>query len=451
MSNQVEYSSQASLVSLGERFQQMGIWAVIEETVTIKQKTHTHRPSEKLLDCFINMLAGGIGLVEVNTRVRPDTAVQRAFGRQGCAEQSTISRTVNACTAESVKQMRAAMTTIFRQHSRGYQHDYTQKMQLIDMDVTGMPAGRQGEGVMKGYFADQKNRRGRQLGCVLVTRYDEIVVEQLYDGKRQLDVSVPDLLREAEHVLGLNEATPEVERAKQNTVFRVDAGGGTDDDINLILSRGYHVFIKLKHWKRAAKLARSVSQWHADPKIVGREVGWVQLPHAYQRLTRQLAIRNLKDDGTWSYHVLIFTLTDEQIRALVGVDGLGSSSDPVVFMLRALHFYDLRGGGLETQFKSDKQGLGLSHRNTKRFAAQEILILLGQLAHNFIIWIRDDLARVDKRFLNFGIKRMVRDAFHIDGTVTLSDSGSVTQIVLNVRHPFAAAFHNAFNTFLTPL
>ena len=286
MSNHVAYSSQASLVSLGERFQAMGIWSVVGEAIKIKQKVREHTPADKLLDCFINILAGGIGVVEVNTRVRPDAAVQRAFGRQRCAEQSTISRTVNACTVENVSQMRGALTTIFRQYSRSGRHDYTQRLQLIDIDVTGLPAGRHGEGVMKGYFPDQKNRRGRQLGRVLATHYDEIVVEQLYDGKRQLDVSLPGLLSEAEQVLGLNAATPEAEFARQNTVFRVDAGGGTDADINLLLWRGYHVFIKLKHWKRAKKLARSVSQWHPDAKIVGREVGWVRQPHAYEHPTR---------------------------------------------------------------------------------------------------------------------------------------------------------------------
>jgi len=124
------YSSQASLVRLGERFGAMGIWPVIEQTVKIKQKVHAHTPTDKLLDCLISMLTGGIGVVEINTRVRPDVAVQRAFGRQQCAEQSTISRTVNACTAENVQQMRAALTTIFQQHGRSYRHDYTKGLQL---------------------------------------------------------------------------------------------------------------------------------------------------------------------------------------------------------------------------------------------------------------------------------------------------------------------------------
>jgi hypothetical protein len=49
--------------------------------VQIRQKVIKHKPLDKLLDAFINILAGGHGMVEVNTRVRPDEALQRAFGR----------------------------------------------------------------------------------------------------------------------------------------------------------------------------------------------------------------------------------------------------------------------------------------------------------------------------------------------------------------------------------
>ena len=92
----IEFSARASLVALGVRFQQMGIWGEISAQLKIKQKVHKHTPLEKLLDCLINILAGGAGVVEVNTLVRPDEAVQRAFGRDCCAEQSTISDTLNA-------------------------------------------------------------------------------------------------------------------------------------------------------------------------------------------------------------------------------------------------------------------------------------------------------------------------------------------------------------------
>lgn len=73
----------------------------------------------------------------------------------------------------------------------------------LEEDMSGLPAGCTGEGVTKGYFADSRNRRGRQLGRVVASLYDEIVVERLYDGKRQLDRSLPELVLAAQAVLDL--------------------------------------------------------------------------------------------------------------------------------------------------------------------------------------------------------------------------------------------------------
>ena len=378
MSPLVEFSPCASLVAFGLHMRQLGIWSIVEEHVKIKQKVLQHRALDKLLDCFINIVAGGLGLIEINTRVRPDRALQRAFGRTACAEQSTVSDTLNVCTPENVDQLRTALKVILRRCSRSYQHEYASEWQVLDVDMTGLPAGRQGEGVSKGYFAKQKNRRGRQLGRVLATWYDEIVVDRLYHGKRQLDANLGELLLATEEVLDLD--VPKRER----TIVRVDGGGGEDDDVNWVLNRHYHLLAKVKNWRRAQKLAASVTQWYVDPKVPDREVGWVEEPHPYAKPTRQLALRKEKADGTWSYHALVFTLTDEMLFRLCerAMPPHPQSTD---ILLAALHAYDRRGGGVETQNRGDKQGLGLSRRNKHRFAAQEMLVLLAQLAHNLIV------------------------------------------------------------------
>src|SRR5207247_9152317 len=89
---------------------------------------------------------------------------------------------------------------------------------------------------------------------------------------------------------------------------------------------------------------------------------------------------------------------------------LPQAPSPIGVLLTALHAYDRRGGGVETQNKGDKQGLGLSHRNKHEFAAQEMLVVLGQLAHDVVIWTRNDLADADLRLQKYGIQRTVRDA-----------------------------------------
>jgi len=435
---QIEYSACASLVALGVQCQQLNIWTVVQEHVRIQQKVRQHQPLDKLLDCFINILAGGKGVVEINTRVRPDRALQLAFGRPVCAEQSTVSRTLNACTAENVAQVRTALIVILRRHSQSYRHDYEKRWQVLDVDLTGMPAGRQGEGVTTGYFPQAKNRRGRQLGRVLASRYDELIVDRLYDGKRVLHRCLQELLSLAEDVLELSE------NKRESTIVRVDAGGGDDEDIDWMLLRHYWVLAKIKSWRRAQTLAASVSEWHLDPKVPQREVGWVTGPYRYARATRQLALRHRKKNGEWSYHALVFNLTDAMLYDLVDQTP-PPAPNPVAVLLTALHAYDRRGGGVETQNKGDKQGLGLSHRNKHSFATQEMLVVLGQLAHNVLIWTRNDLADADPRLHKYGIQRTVRDALHIDGQVTIGSNGQVEQVILNGQHPLAAAFHDAYS------
>ncbi len=425
------FTPRASLAALGLRLQAWGVWDVIRQQLQIKQKVHAHQPLDKVLDCFINILAGGSGLVEINLLVRPDVAVQRAFGRSTCAEQSTISDTLNACTAENVEQLRSAIQFILRQQGQSYPHDYEVAWQVLDIDTTGLPAGRLGEGVTKGYFAGRKSCRGRQLGRVVAATYDEIIVDQLYDGKRQLESSLPQLVEMAEKALTFGQ------NQRVRTVLRVDAGGGSETNINWILNRGYWLLIKIHNWQRVRKLITSVADWSTDPKVPGRQLGWVVAPYAYAQPTRQVALRKRKPNGQWLHQVLVFNLTDEMVFDVAGQPRpQPCTSDEVLWA--ALAAYDQRGGGAETQNKGDKHGLHLAHRNKHRFVAQEMLVLLAQLAHNVLIWTRNDLACADEYFVHYSIQRMVRDVLQIPGCVQLDATGQVARITLQPSHPLAA-------------
>jgi hypothetical protein len=146
-----EYSARASLMVVGAWMRQQGIWTAVEDHVPIKQKVLKYRPAEKLLDGLISMLAGASGLVEINSRVRPDEALSRAFGRDGCAEQSVVSQTFDACTLENVAQMQQALAQVYRSHSAAYGHDYRAGWQVLDVAMSALPTDSQGEGVEKGY------------------------------------------------------------------------------------------------------------------------------------------------------------------------------------------------------------------------------------------------------------------------------------------------------------
>src|SRR5262249_9439439 len=159
--------------AIGLWIQQNNLFQPIAQSVTIRQKTLKHTPTQKLYDAFISLLAGARGLVEINKRLRSDPALQRAFGRQTCAEQSVVQDTLDACSQENVVQMQQALTLLYRQHSQGLGHDYQAHWQMLDVDLTGLPCGKKAEFATKGYFAHQRHRRGRQLGRVFASDYHE--------------------------------------------------------------------------------------------------------------------------------------------------------------------------------------------------------------------------------------------------------------------------------------
>lgn len=173
------FSAHASLAMIGLWINEKAIWKKIEDQLTIQQKTIKRTPHDKLKDVFINILAGGHRISEIKHRVRSDKALQMAFGRTDCAEQSVASETLNACTEMNARQMQEVAKMIYQEFSQGYRHHYEQGYLLLDVDLTGLLAGRQAEGSSKGYFSGKKNSRGRQMGRVSASCYDEIVCEQL--------------------------------------------------------------------------------------------------------------------------------------------------------------------------------------------------------------------------------------------------------------------------------
>jgi len=419
------------LAAIGIYLRRLHLFGPVRDNVHSAQKTVKHTPVQKWYDAFVTILAGAHGLVEINKRLRADPGLQAAFGRQACAEQSVVQETLDACTDANVAQMHQAIDTISRRHSRGYRHDYTRSVQVLDVDRTGMPCGKKAACASKGYFAKQRNRRGRQLGRVLATRYDAIVVDRLFSGTTQLTTALQPLVLAAEQTLALAEAT------RRRTLWRIDAGGGSVDDVNWLLGRGYHVHCKDYSGTRAQTLAACVTAWGEDPRIPERQVGWVPVtPSPYVRPVQRIAVRCRKKNGQWGVGVLISTLSPSEVIALTQ-QPVDRVQDPTAVLWASVHLYDQRGGGVETAIKGDKQGLGMTKRNKKRFEAQQMVTQLHTLAHNTLVWAREWLTPYVPRVRGWGIMRMVRDVFHVSGKIVFDHRQTISQIMLNPVDPLA--------------
>lgn len=437
------YSPRAILCAIGIKLCSLQFFDTIAEHVHVKQKTIKHTPVEKITDAFIAILAGAHGLAEINTRVRSDAALQRAFGRSCCAEQSVVQETLDACDAENVRQMKYAFKALMKSHSRAYHHTYKTELQLLDVDMTGLPCGRRAEKASKGYFANKPHRYGRQMARVVATHYQEVVLDWVGPGNVQLNKVLRPLIEETEWMLDLDAAR------RARTVLRIDAGGGSINDVNWLLSRGYQIHSKDISLERAAGIAPTVKEWFPDPLHPGRQVGWATCPSdGYEREVRRLIVRWHKRNGQECFAALLSTLSPRQVFDLLGHSPklLG---DPRAVALSYAYLYDERGGAIEIEFKEDKQGFGLAKRNKKRYYAQQMVVLLSALAHNVVAWSREWLNGVSK-IKRQGVLRMVRDVFQVCGFVELGAKNKIKRVVLSCTAAWARRCANSLRALLKP-
>jgi hypothetical protein len=425
------FSPRSALAALGLKIRSLKILETIGEQVQIRQKTIKHTPIEKLTDALIAILSGAHGLCEINTRVRADQALQRAFGRRSCAEQSVVQETLNACSEHNVSEMESALNAIFRAHSRSFSHDYENGLQLLDVDLTGMPCGKSGEMALRGYFGEGNIRYGRQMCRVVAPHYEEVVADRLFAGNLKLTEALQPTVKAAEETLLLDE------EKRRRTVLRIDAGGGSLKDVNWLLARGYQIHCKDYSTKRAAHWALAVEEWVDDPRHKGRQLGWVSVKNeSYVREVRRLAIRWRKPNGQRYHAMLLSTLEPEDVLELLGRES-ETATDAQKVLVAYMQLYDERGGAIEIEIKEDKQGLGMTKRNKKSFCGQQMVMLLGTLAHNLVVWAKRWLVSGVPKLKRYGVQRMVRDVLAVSGFLEMDDRGVIKRVIMNKAAPLA--------------
>jgi Transposase DDE domain group 1 len=377
-----------------------------------------YTPGEKLIETLALILAGGTAMSQLETVIRPDKAIQLAFNQWQCAHSGEIQKMFNRCTPETVTYLQQANGQLYEQHGRALRHPFSQGLLVLDLDLTGLVASQDAEGSTKGYFAKKRGSRGRQLCRIIATPYQEILWQALLSGETLSQAVLKPAIQHAQQRLHLSQSS------RQQTLLRWDAGFGTDHNLNWMLTQGYQVLGKVYAHKRVRKLQQSVREWLPTPSSPGREVGVVTQPHRYARRTQQLVVRTPKKSPStaWGYGALVTTLLELSPQELVDL-------------------YDDRGGGIETDFRSDRQGLGLSKRCKHRMAAQQLLIHLAERAHNLLVWTAHQLG---SPLNQYGMLRLVRDVFQVNGYLLVVQN-QVVEIGLNRYHPLAYALYEGFN------
>ena len=440
------------LCALGEIIKEKQIFAPIHQLVKIPQKSLEYRPTDKLIFATIGFISGSETVFDINQTIRPNEPLLAAFGYEKCADQSVIQQTINSATEENVNQLEQSVLKIFEENNQIMLLLFSEEKEpniTIDIDLSALPASKKAQGSKKGYVAKKKNQYTRQLARVLVPSTNEILTQSLYHGNTLPLTVVKEMVDKMEHHLDLS-----TKAKRQKIRLRLDAGFGTDYNINFALWRGYHLLGKVYSEKRARKLAKSVKEWVAMPSEADntlREAGFVEKPHRYCRKTVQVAVRTPIKEGGYAYSALVTTESDATLEQIV--------TD-----------YDKRSGVPESTFCQDYQGLHVRKRRKGGFLAQKVLVLLSQLAHNLIIWMknwltdaleaslfageeepnereRKAIALAIKTIQERGIKRFLRQILSPSGKVVFKER-KVVCIILNPLYPMICRIRTAFEAFL---
>jgi len=316
--------------------------------VQIRQKTVRYRPIDTLLDALSGILCGAKTMTQNTVTIRTDRAVQRACGRSGCAEQSTIARTLRACIAENVGQFNKVSWYYLKLHGATPRHRFHDTRLWVDIDLTPMPIGAQAEGSERTWMGRNRSTTGRKTLRITASPYREILHETLLRGKETAVPALQAALLEVETHLGWSR-----ERRAQ-IVLRLDGGFGTTESLNGLLSRGYQVVANISNHGRVHTLRQAIGPWQPTSSP-GRDMAAILRPHRFCRATRQWVMRTPQEKGGYHYAVLLTTVPDLEPTALADA-------------------YDGRAM-IEATFGQDKQALGLVKRRQHKWEAQQIVLL----------------------------------------------------------------------------
>ncbi len=412
-------TTRARLCALGAYLRRRCFVAPCHEQVKMAQKVVQYRPPETRLEGLVGRLGGAKTIAQSHVTITGDPAVQRACGRKGCADPSTIARTLHAGTADHVAQLARLGGGYLKRDGRTPRHPCHEALLWVDAEVTPVPIGPKAEGRERAWMGRHRSKTGRQTLRVSASDSREILHEPLRRGKAAAVPALKAALVELETQLG---GTREL---RQRIVIRLDGGFGSTAVLNGRLSRGYPVVATISHRGRVRKVRQQVGPWQPTASE-GRELAAVVAPLRVCRNTRPGVIRTPKEKGGSQHAVRVTTWLD------LPPAEVAETSDQ-----RAM---------LDATVGQDKQGLGLVKRRQHQGEAPQMVWRLARLAHHLRLWSTRWRSRVPAtrwRLRRYGVVRLLQDVGPVPGGIRGRRGGMVPSR-FRPLHPLAKPLQQRF-------
>jgi hypothetical protein len=123
--------------------------------VEIPMRKRYFDPASKLIQVLLSILAGCETLSEVNSTLKQEKTLAEVWGWDHFADQSSLSRTLDALTQKNIESLRTSIEGINKKMGQVASRDW-RKFLWLDFDLSGLPCGPTAQESLKGYFADKK-------------------------------------------------------------------------------------------------------------------------------------------------------------------------------------------------------------------------------------------------------------------------------------------------------
>lgn len=144
----------APLAALSALYQQQKRLNSLSQ-VEIPMRKRYFEPASKLIQVLLSILAGCETLSEVNSTLKQEKTLATVWGWDHFADQSSLSRTLDALTQMNIERLRASIGEINKEIGQLAGRDW-RKFLWLDFDLSGLPCGPTAQMSLKGYFADKK-------------------------------------------------------------------------------------------------------------------------------------------------------------------------------------------------------------------------------------------------------------------------------------------------------
>jgi hypothetical protein len=369
----------------------------------------------------------------------------RYFGLSRWADQSVISDTFRAMTADNITQLESVwkesleVTQIVGNFRRRIEAgEYI----TIDIDLTGdVCKSRDDPTVTKGYFAGKKGKTGRQKAWAYTTdpcgRIQYLLALEYGSGKMKLHHCLGSLLEKLIKLFGL-EKDKDGQDLRKRIVIRTDSAGGSPRITGILGKYGFGYFLKGYSYYVAGKVCAAIPNWHEIPDKEGGLFGigsMSDLPNLekFCNPMPQLTVfgfRQLKEDGKVENSHYLTNIPDYM---RLSVDGT----------LTGMWRYYHKRANIESSVKTERNILHTAHKRGRKFYASWGYLILAAMAYNQLYLLRDMFFSSTPED-DVGMKDFVRDAINIPCEIkTKKVRGKairLVSLVLDKTNRYARAF-----------